>query len=357
MSFNPIYPIDLDFLPPKEPLKNEDFSEVLLRARVELAELKGAAGQIPNPLLLTAPLLVRESVESSGVENINTTVSKVLENQLLPENEQRAPDKEVLRYREALYWGAKSVGEFSLSSRTILGIHTKLIEEHGGAYRREQNHIVNSKTGEILYTPPLQQRIPELIGNWEKFVNDSKELDPLIRAAIAHQQFESIHPFLDGNGRTGRILTVLQLVRDEILDYPILFISDYINKNRNEYYRLLRGVNESGGWREYIVFMLQGFYLQAKETKETLKNIIEYHSEMKRLIKTEYSKIYSAELIESLFLFPVITPTKLAEELNIHYTTASGYLKTLESANILHSMKTGRNHFYVNKKLVKMLSK
>ncbi|MFA5830751.1 MAG: Fic family protein [Candidatus Paceibacterota bacterium] len=357
MSFNPIYPIDLAFLPTKEPLKNEDFSEVLLKARVELAELKGAAGQIPNPLLLTAPLLVRESVESSGVENINTTVVKVLENQLLPKDEQHAPDKEVLRYREALYWGAKAVGEFSLSNRTILGIHKQLIEEHGGMYRREQNHIVNSKTGEILYTPPLQERIPELIGNWEKFVNDSKELDPLIRAAIAHQQFESIHPFLDGNGRTGRILTVLQLVRDEILDYPILFISDYINKNRNEYYRLLRGVSMNDEWKEYISFMLQGFYLQAKETKETLKNIIVYHHELKQKIKTEHSKIYSAELIEALFLFPVITPTKLAEEIGIHYTTASGYLKTLETADILHSMKVGRNHFYVNKKLVKMLSK
>lgn len=357
MSFNPIHPINLGFLPPKNSLKNGDFLELLLKARVELAELKGAAGQIPNPLLLTAPLLIRESVESSGIENINTTVSKVLENQLLPDNEQRAPDKEVLRYREALYWGAKHVDSLSLSNRTIIGIHQKLIEENGGTYRHVQNHIVNSKTGEILYTPPIQEKIPELISNWEKFVNENETFDPLIRAAIAHQQFEAIHPFLDGNGRTGRILTVLQLVRDEILEYPILFISDYINKNRNEYYRLLRSVNQNDEWHEYITFMLQGFYLQAKETKEILKKITEYRYQLKQTIKKEISKIYSADLIEALFSYPVITPTKLAEEIGIHYTTASNHLKTLETEGILYSSKLGRNHFFANKKLITILSK
>jgi Fic family protein len=357
MSFNPIQPINLPLLPPDNSIKDEDFIELLLKARVELAELKGAAGQIPNPLLLTAPLLVRESVESSGIENINTTVSKVLENQLLPDNEQRAPDKEVLRYREALYWGAQSINDFSLSNRTILGIHEKLIKENGGAYRHVQNHIVNSKTGEILYTPPIQNKIPELINNWEKFVNEKKSFDPLIRAAIAHQQFEAIHPFLDGNGRTGRILTVLQLVCDGILEYPILFISDYINKNRTEYYDLLRNVNKNDAWHEYIAFMLQGFYLQAKETKDILKQITQYHYELKQTIKKEHSNIYSADLIEALFTYPVITPTKLAEEIGIHYTTASNYLKALEEAKILYSAKIGRNHLFANKKLIKLLSK
>ncbi|MEI6296533.1 MAG: Fic family protein [bacterium] len=357
MSFNPIYPIDLELLPPKKPLKNEDFSDLLIKARVELAELKGAAGQIPNPLLLTAPLLIRESVESSGIENINTTVAKVLENQLLPEGEIRAPDKEVLRYREALYWGAQNIKSYSVSNRIILGVHEKLIENNGGRYRREQNHIVNSKTGEILYTPPVQEKIHELIGNWEKFVNDNVELDPLIRAAIAHQQFESIHPFIDGNGRTGRILTVLQLMRDGILEHPILFISDYINKNKIEYYRLLRRVNSDDEWLEFISFMLQGFYLQAKETKDTLKKITAYHQELRNNIKKNYAKIYSADLVEVLLMYPVVTPTKLALETNIHYTTASKHLAILEEAGILHSTKVGRNHFFINKKLVDILSK
>ena len=357
MSFNPIQPNQVELLPPKKKIKNEDFSDILLKARVELAELKGSAGQIPNPLLLTAPLLIRESVESSGIENINTTVANVLENQLLPDDEQHKPDKEVLRYREALYWGANKIEEVSISNRLILGVHKKLIAENGGNYRREQNQIVNSKTGEILYTPPIQTQIPELIGNWGKYVNENKELDPLIRTAIAHQQFESIHPFLDGNGRTGRILMVLELLKEDILELPILFISGYINKNRTEYYRLLREVSSDDNWHEYIKFMLQGFYLQAKETKETLKKVNNYHHELKKQIKLEHSKIYSADLLEALFSFPVITPTKLASEMGIHYTTASKHLLILSKAGIVESAKVGRNHFFINKKLVSILSK
>lgn len=357
MSFNPTYPVELDHLPPKKPIKNEDFSEILLKARVELAELKGSSGQIPNPFLLTAPLLVRESVESSGIENINTTVAKVLENQLLPEDEQSKPDKEVLRYREALYWGMAHLKTLAISERLILGIHKILMLENGGSFRRHQNHIVNSTTGEVLFTPPLQTEIRALIGNWEKYVNENKELDPLIRAAIAHQQFESIHPFEDGNGRTGRILMVLQLVQNEILELPILFVSEYINKHRSDYYRLLRRVTSHDEWHEYITFMLLGMYEQAKETKETLYKVTKLHKELKEEIKTNHTKIYSADLLEALFSYPIITPTKLAGEMGIHYTTASRYLQQLDEAKILESMKVGRNHFFINKKLVRTLSK
>lgn len=357
MSFNPNKPNNLETLPPQISIKNEDFSDILMKARVELAELKGSASYMPNPLLLTAPLLIRESVESSGIENINTTIANVLENQLLPEDEQRGPDKEVLKYREALYWGAKHINEFSISTRLILGIHKKLVVQNGGAFRQFQNEIKNTKTGEIIYTPPIQSQIPALIGNWETYVNENKDLDPLIRTAIAHQQFESIHPFGDGNGRSGRILMVLQLVQDGIIDMPILFISGYINNNKSDYYRLLREVSSNNNWHEFISFMLQGFYLQAKETKNTLKEINIYHHELKTRIKAEHGKIYSADLLEALFSFPIITPTKLGSEMSIHYTTASKHLNILSKAGILYSTKIGRNHFFVNKKLVAILSK
>jgi Fic family protein len=357
MSFDSTQPFFPPLLPPEPPIINESFADALLKARVELAELKGSSGQIPNPLLLTAPLLTRESVESSGIENINTTVAKVLENQLLPEGEQRAPDKEVLRYREALYWGAGRLPDFSLSNRLILGIHERLISDRGGEYRREQNHIVNSKTGEILYTPPLQKDIPELITNWERYVNEYAGHDPLIRAAIAHQQFESIHPFSDGNGRTGRILIVLQLVHDGVLDLPILFISNYINKNRSEYYELLRGVSKTNMWQDYLAFMLEGFYVQARETKETLKKITAYHDELKQTIKNNHPKLYSADLVDALFTYPVITPTRLAAVLDLHYTTTSKHLQELAKAGVLESAKVGRNHFFVNQKLVTLLTK
>lgn len=357
MSFNPIYPFYPPSLPPEPPITNEAFSELLLQARVELAELKGSSGQVPNPLLLTAPLLTKESVESSGIENINTTVAKVLENQLLPEDEQRAPDKEVLRYREALYWATGQLSNIAISNRMILGIHERLIIERGGEYRREQNQIVNSKTGEARFTPPLQKDVPGLIANWERYVNDYNAHDPLIRAAIAHQQFETIHPFLDGNGRTGRILMVIQLVKDGVLDLPILFISNYINQNRNEYYELLRGVSQTGLWDEYLIFMLQGFYIQARETKDTLRAITSYHGQLKENIKTNHTKLYSGDLVDALFSYPVITPTRLAQELNLHYTTTSKHLQQLAQAGILTSMKVGRNHFFINQELVRLLSK
>ncbi len=348
MSFNPTGPHKLDLLPPKQAIKNGDFHDLLLNARVELAELKGATGHIPNPLLLITPLMVRESVESSGIENINTTVAKVFENQLLPESEQSTPDKEVIHYREALHWGANKLDEFALSNRIIIGVQQKLLPNDLGGYRKIQNQIVNTRSKEVLYTPPTCVSIPELISNWEKFVNTNDGLDPLLRAAIAHYQFESIHPFLDGNGRTGRILMVLQLVKDGVLDHPILFISGYINKNKSDYYRLLRDVTVNNNWAAYIEFMLQAFCVQAQETKAALKKVESLIRELKQKIKNEHPKIYSGDLLEALFTYPVINPSKMASVLDIHYTTASRYLIELEKAGILHSVKVGRNHFFVN---------
>lgn len=358
MSFNPTNPHNLTLLPPQKLIKNEDFSDILLKARVELAELKGACGQIPNPLLLTSPAMMRESVASSNIENINTTLVEVLQGQLFPEIEQRTPDKEVLRYREALLWGFINIEKYSLSTRVILGVQKNLIPANNNEYRRVQNKIINSATGETLYTPPASNEIPNLIGNWENYVNDQDQtLDPLIKAAIAHYQFESIHPFGDGNGRTGRILMVLQLVKDGLLSLPVLYISGYINKNRPEYYRLLREVTIKNNWHEYIKFMLNGFHLQAKETKDDLLKVIILFREIKNLLKTEHKKIYSADLVEALFTYPVISPTKLASELDMHYTTTSKYLLELAKAGILKEAKVGKYHFFANEKLLKILSK
>lgn len=358
MSFNLLYPHNLALLPPEKPVKNDDFSAILLKARVELAELKGACGQIPNPLLLTSPAMIRESVASSNIENINTTLVEVLQGQLFPEAEQRAPDKEVLRYSDALFWGFNNIEKFSLSTRVILGIQKRLIPGGHGEYRRGQNKIVNSSTGEILYTPPPAKEISKLVGNWENYANDNTQVvDPLIKAAIAHYQFESIHPFNDGNGRTGRILMVLQLVRDGLLTLPVLYISGYINRNRPDYYRLLREVTTKDSWNEYIRFMLNGFYLQAKETKEDLMKITTLFREIKNIIKTEHKKVYSADFVEALFTYPVISPTKLASELDVHYTTASKYLLQLAKAGVLKNAKVGKYHFFANQKLLNILSK
>ena len=358
MPFDAIYPYQLAPLPPAEKIANTDFGDLLLKARVELAELKGACGQIPNPLLLTSPAIIQESVASSNIENINTTLADVLQWQLFPASEQRAPDKEVLRYREAMYWGFKNIGKYSLSTRVITGIQAQLMPDGNGNYRREQNRIVNLATQESLYTPPSADDIPRLIGNWENYVNVPDErVDPLIRTIIAHYQFEAIHPFRDGNGRTGRILIILQLIQSGLLSLPVLYISGYINRNRSDYYRHLLAVSTDGKWHDFIEYMLQGFYLQAKETREDLKKITVLFDELKEQIRTKNKKLYSADLVEALFTYPIISPTKLASVLNKHYATTSKYLTQLADMGILKEATVGKYHLFANHRLLKILSK
>jgi Fic family protein len=358
MSFDPSYPHSLKPLPPEKEITSADFEDLLINARVALAELKGACGQLPNPLLLTAPAVVRESVASSNIENINTTLAEVLQWQLFPESEQHQPDKEVLRYREAMQWGFEQMDKYPLSSRLIIAIQGKLIRDGSGIYRGEQNQIINMATREILYTPPPAQDIPGLISNWEKFVNaDDNNIDPLIRAIIAHYQFEAIHPFRDGNGRTGRILMILQLVQSGLLTMPVLYISGYINRNRSDYYKYLRSVTVNGNWHDFINFMLRGFFSQAQSTQDTLGAIMNLFHEYKEQVRTKIGKVYSAELVDALFTYPVLSPTRLATALNMHYTTTSRYLTQLAGIGILTEAVVGKYHLFANHRLMEILQR
>ena len=358
MSFDPIYPHRLAPLPPQQSIANTEFGDLLIQARVELAELKGACGQIPNPLLLMSPAIISESVASSNIENINTTLADVLQWQLFPEAERRQPDKEVLRYREAMEWGFKNAEKYALSSRLITGIQTRLIPDGNGQYRREQNQIANLAGRESLYTPPIASDIPRLIGNWENYVNGADEaIDPLIRVIISHYQFEAIHPFRDGNGRTGRILMVLHLIQRGLLQFPVLYISGYINQTRSDYYHHLLAITKDQNWHGFIEYMLRGFHAKAIETRNDLKKITVLFDHIKEQIRLENKKIYSSDLVEAIFTYPVITPTKLASELNMHYTTTSRYLLQLAEMGILKEAFIGKYHLYANHSLLKILSK
>ncbi len=183
-----------------------------------------------------------------------------------------------------------------------------------------------------------------------------EQFNPLIRAIIAHYQFEAIHPFHDGNGKIGRILMILQLIQSDLLEFPVLYISNFINSFRNDYYLKLREVKSAEKWFEYINFMLTGFRIQSLETRLTLAKMNSLFQEIKQKVKKENNKIYSVDLIEALFTFPVITPTSLAEKINIHYTTASKYLMQLVKLGILRDAKVGKHHFFVNFQLVDLLS-
>lgn len=356
MEFNPQKPHNLASLPPGINFKSQQFADILLKARVALAELKGHSFAMPNPLLLLSPAILRESVASSEIENIHTTIIDVLQNQLFPEKEQRENDKEVLRYRNAVLWGFEQLPSIPVSTRLILGIHKQLITTFSGEYRKQQNAIVNHSTGERIYTPPIAPEIPKLMGNWENFINNKDEdIDPLIKSAIAHYQFEAMHPFSDGNGRTGRILMVLYLIQEEILRWPILYISGYLNRNRSEYYRLLGEVTKKGNWNDFIVFMLKAFHSQALETRNTLFDIMRLFEAFKQKLKEEHKKIYSADLVEALFSFPIITPIRLGKMLKIHYTTASRYLYELAKAKVLGEKIYGKYHLFINHELLKVM--
>lgn len=357
MSVNTAYPHNLASLPPNVDFKNPKFIDLIIEARSQLGELKGYSFSMPNPLLLLSPAIIKESLASSEIENINTTMIDVLENQLFPESEQRKPDTEVLRYRDAVLEGFENMSKDSLSTRTIQKILKTLITESNGEYRRAQNAIKNDHTGRIVYVPPETSKINHLLGNLENFINDSNKdsMDPLIRCAIAHYQFEAIHPFSDGNGRTGRILIVLQLINSGVLSLPILYISGYINKHKNDYYRLLQEVTTKGNWDEYLLFMLKGFALQARETKELLFKIMKLFSEHKKDLKQNHKNIYSADLVEALFSFPIVTSARLSVELGIHRNTATKYLLELEKSGMLTSRKMGKYHFFANKQLINII--
>jgi Fic family protein len=355
MRFNATKPHDLSALPPPVKIRNEQFIDLLLKTRTELGELNGYSVHLPNPLLLLSPAVLRESVASSSIENINTTVEQVLQMQLFPEAERKQPDKEVLKYRDAILWGYENLKKIPISSRLIHGIHKRLLPQRSNGYRRTQNAIQNTSTGEVLYTPPPAQDIPKLMGNWERFVNDGDGMDPLVRCAIAHYQFEAIHPFRDGNGRVGRILMVLLLIQEKLLSLPILYISGYINKHRAEYYRLLRGVTARSQWTEFIQFMLQGFNLQARETKEVLLDLMRLLEETKERVRSQHRKIYSGDLVEALFAYPIITPVSLGKRIAVNYRTASRYLAELAKAKVLAESYVGKYHLFINKPLLGLL--
>ena len=357
MSHKKIHPHNLLFLPPKHNFQTPKLLNLVVEARSQLGELKGYSVSLPNPLLLLSPAIIKESLASSEVENIHTTIIKVLENQIFAEEERKNPDKEVLRYHESIIWGFNNLNQFNLSSRLILGIQDRLLPKREKGYRRQQNAIEDKKAGKIVYTPPLQTKIPEYMSNLEIFFNKkTKGIDPLISCAIGHYQFEAIHPFEDGNGRAGRILMVLHLIKHGIISLPILYISGYISQNKNEYYKRLFEVTTKGKWNEYIEFMLKGFSSQAKVTKDLLFKIMIVYKSVKTEVKKLNKKVYSSDLIKTLFTYPFISPVKLGKELGCHYTTASRYLENLEKMGILVSKKIGRHHLYANVKLIKALS-
>ena len=339
-------------------LKTPRILESLNEASRSLAELKGFANSIPNQYILINAITINEAKDSSEIENIVTTHDSIYK--VLTESGFKDESaKEVVDYRSAIWRGYEIIKEKEFISTNILVELQGMIEHNKAGIRKNPGtKLINSKTGEVIYTPPQDEKeIRDLLKNLEDYINENDDVDPLIKMALIHYQFESIHPFYDGNGRTGRILNVLYLVLNNLLDSPILYLSNYINKNKDEYYRLFTEFRENSNYEDWIIYILKGIEETSKNTIELIKLIQEEMEAYKQDFITKLPKIYSEELLDSLF-YEVYTRINYIEE-RCHVTrqTAATYLNSLVEAGLLEFEKIGRESIYKNTRLINLLSR
>lgn len=352
---------DLPLLPPNFNFDNVALLKLVNKANNSLFELKEMANLLPNSEILISPLTIREAVTSSGVENINTTVAKALKADVVYEkSELSGAEKEILRYRDALREGYRMLkkNEF-LNTNSFIEIQSVLEPNKKDIRKTPGIAIKSSKTGKVIYTPPEgYEIIAEKLKNFEDYFNDQKnfdDIDPLIRMAVMHYQFESIHPFLDGNGRTGRIIMILYLVLTKRLELPILFLSKYILENRDKYYKKLRGVTERAEWRDWVFYILQGVDMQAQETKKNIlqiKKLIEEHKK----ISLKNGVPMTLRMLDYLFSNPFYSQKKMAESLGVHRNTAAKYFQKLEKLEIVQKFKYKQGYIYYNQKFLDIMS-
>jgi Fic family protein len=323
-----------------------------------LAELKGVAATIPNQGILINTLGLQEAKDSSAIENIITTHDELYREDDPTPGQVGATAKEVLRYRQALKLGFERVSDTGLLTlNTVIEIQREL-ESNRAGFRKLPGTVLKDNSGKTVYTPPQDaNEVKRLMGELEKFWHNDPEfdVDPLIRMALIHHQFESIHPFYDGNGRTGRIVNVLYLVKEQLLDIPVLSLSRHIARTKSEYYRLLQSVRVQDTWEEWVMYMLTAIDVTASETVSTIQSIRTLLMKTKQKIRADY-KFYSQDLLNNLFSHPYTKIEFIQNELNVSRLTATKYLDALVAGGVLHKRKLGRSNYYVNAALFKILT-
>ena len=333
--------------------------EELSNASRYLAELKGFANSIPNQHILINAITINEAKDSSAIENIVTTHDSIYK-VLTESGFKESAAKEVVDYRSAIWRGYEIIKEKGFISTNILVELQSMIEPMNYGIRKTPGtNLVNSVTGEIIYTPPqIESEIRDLLKNLENYINNFEdETDPLIKMAMIHYQFESIHPFYDGNGRTGRILNVLYLVLSGLLDSPILYLSNYINKNKSDYYRLFNEFREKNNYEDWIIYILKGIQETSKNTIDLIKMIQEEMELYRNKFREELPKVYSDELLDALF-FEVYTKINYIEsKCGVTRQTAASYLNQLVDKGLLDYEKVGRESIYKNTRLISLLRK
>ena len=351
-------------LPLSYDLETKAVLKQLNQANRRLAELKGVALTIPNENILVSTLTLQEAKDSSEVENIVTTQDDLYQGaaESFSNFVANAATKEVLNYREALQHGFHLVKEKGVLTSSVIKEIQKMLEHNSAGFRSVPGTALKRSDGKTVYTPPQdKQTILELMDNLERFINDDSlsELDPLIKLAIIHHQFESIHPFYDGNGRTGRIICVLYLVLTGCLDLPILYLSRYITHNKGEYYRLIQAIRDknednAAEWEAWILFMLKGIEETAIETTRLVKGISKLMAEFKTVLRPKFGKQYRHELLNNLFFHPYTKVEFLEKELMVSRITANRYLNALVKTGLIERIKIGRSYYYMNLPLMNL---
>jgi len=345
-------------LPPKrEEIETIDVLRQLSKSSTALGELKGIAKTIPNQVMLINAVVLQEAKDSSEIENIITTQDELYK-ALSTSGNQPSQIKEVINYRKAIFSGAEIISNQGfLRLKDIVELQKTIIENNAGIRNMAGTVLKNDKTGEVVYTPPQEkEEILDLLSNFLEHYNITKtDLSPLINLAILHYQFESIHPFYDGNGRTGRILNILYLIINNLLDIPILYLSSYINENKTEYYKLLNRVNKEDEWGNWIIYMLKAVEVTSNRTIAKINSIKILLDNTIITAQVKANKIYRKELIELLFEHPYSKIDYVVSRLGVERKAASRYLKQLESIGILESQKIGRETIYINTKLIEIL--
>jgi len=344
-------------LPPAR-FDRPDILKRLASASRQLAELKGVAASMPNQGILISTLGLQEAKDSSAIENIVTTHDELFRDAAFPEVATGAASKEVARYRQALRVGFEAVRVSDLlTNNDILRIQAAL-EQNDAGFRKVPGTALKDGAGRTVYTPPQDPAaIVALMSDLERFINDDAlfDADPLIKLALIHHQFESIHPFYDGNGRTGRIVNVLYLVKQRLLDIPVLYMSRHIVRTKSDYYRLLQDVRERDLWEEWVLYVLTAVERTAAEGIATIQALKVLLLDYKHRIRAQH-KFYSQDLINNLFSHPYTKIEFIQNDLKVSRLTATKYLDTLTAAGFVEKQKIGRSNYYINAPLFHILT-
>ena len=351
---------ELPDLPPKEFTESPEILRHLARASRFLGELNGLCASLPDPQLLINTIILQESKDSSAIENIVTTQDELYKAATEEETTNHAA-KEVLSYREALYKGLERMKAQKnlLLTNTMVEIMQTIKQTNSGIRNSPGTALKNAINGDVVYTPPCcEDVLREKLAALEQFINNSElsALDPLVKMALIHYQFEAIHPFSDGNGRTGRILNALYLVQQDLLSQPVLYLSSYIVKYKTEYYQLLRSVTEKEHWHDWIMFILTALIETSQLTAQKIKEMLLLKERFEKEMKEVLGSSFSYELLQLMFSLPYLKIDLLEKRKIAHRQTASTWLKKLTDANIVKPQKIGRTTYYINHKLMELLS-